>query len=110
MRAHLNGLTRRYGQELLLIPRAPLEVRTLRAFLQPIRKNREELPVTATPLGAVNEQRWLYIGPADRAMERETRLCCGGVFYRVQESVTVPFGEEDLYCRAVLVRAKEMVV
>lgn len=107
MRAHLNGLTRRYGQELLLIPRAPLEVRTLRAFLQPIRKNREELPVTATPLGAVNEQRWLYIGPADEPLFPGDRIRLKETYLTVQETQTVHFARETLFRRAILRQEKE---
>lgn len=80
-----------------------------RAFVQPVLAERSEEERRSTALGDVDRRRWLYIGPADRRLERETRLTCGGRTYRVRESVTVQLGEEVLYRRAVLVPEREMV-
>ena len=63
-----------------------------------------------TPLGAVNEQRWLYIGPAGLKLDVGDRMRCGGMRLIVQEAMTVRFREEALYCRAVLRQEKEAAV
>ena len=81
-----------------------------RAFVQPVRTERSEEERQATALGDVDQRRWLYIGPGDRELRREEVILCGGTAYRVRESVTVPFGEERLYCRGILRLEKERAV
>ncbi len=81
-----------------------------RAFVQPVRTRRSDEERQSTALGDVDQRLWLYVGPADRPVDREAVIACGQGVYRVRESVTVPFGEEDLYCRAVLAPEREMVV
>ena len=74
-------------------------------FLQPVLKKREELPVTATALGAVSDQRWLcWCGHA---------LCAGDSLEHnalaliVQEVQAMTVGGETVFWRAVLRRRKE---
>ena len=64
MKARLEEIMRSFGQAVTLITREGTDVRQFHAFVQPVLKEREDLPVAATPLGAVNSQRWLYVGPA----------------------------------------------
>lgn len=103
----LMNAMRRYGQEVILIPRGPGDVRVVRAFLQPVRKIREELPVTPTPLGGVNRQRWLYIGPPEARIAPGDRVRMDETYLTVQEAVTVRWGDFGLYRRAVLRQEKE---
>ena len=60
----------RYGQSVILTRRETGASLAVRAFVQPVRRQREDLPVAATPLGAVSRQRWLYIGPPEPAPAR----------------------------------------
>lgn len=100
----------RYGQTVTLTPRGGGNTLEIKAFLQPILKERAEPPAAVTPLGPVCEHRWLYIGPAgvdvsagDRMGWEETRLT-------VQEAQPVSWGDETLYRRAILRREKEVAV
>ena len=107
MKARLERLMRRYGQAVCLTERETGESAVVRAFLQPILKQREDLPVTATPLGPVSRQRWLYIGSGGHPVSPGDRAVCGGLHLVVQESQSIWWRDEILYCRAVLRREKE---
>lgn len=106
MRELFAGILGAYGQEVT----CPETGESWRAFVQPVRSVALREERASTVLGDVDQRRWLYIGPADREVERETRLSCGGAAYRVRESAAVPFGDGVLYWRAVLVPEKEAVV
>ena len=54
MKSSFDQLLTRFGQDITLTPRSTGEPLTLRAFLQPILKRREELPITPSPLGAIS--------------------------------------------------------
>lgn len=110
MRAKLEELMRLHGQEISVVRRESGEEAAVRGFLQPLLKEREDPPAAVTPLGAVNEQRWLYIGPAGLKLDVWDRMRCGGMRLIVQEAMTVRFREEALYCRAVLRQEKEAAV
>lgn len=99
---------RRYGQQVCLTRWGTGESAVLWAFLQPVLKGREELPVTATPLGPVSRQRWLYIGSGAQMVSPGDRMACGELRLVVQEAQTVYWAGEPLYCRAVLRREKEV--
>lgn len=98
---------RRYGQEVLVTRRETGESTAARAFLQPVLKQREDLPVTATPLGPVSRQRWLYIGSGAQMVSPGDRIACGSLRLVVQEAQAVCWADEPLYWRAVLRREKE---
>ena len=110
MRERLEGIMASCGQTVTLIPRESDEEWELSAFLQPVLKQREDLPVAATPLGAVNGQRWLYVGPAARTLSPGDRIRFDGLRLTVQEAETVYFRSEPLYSRAVLRQEKERAV
>lgn len=110
MRAKLEEIIRLHGQEISVVRREGGEEEAVRGFLQPLLKEREDPPAAVTPLGAVNEQRWLYIGPAGLKLDVGDRMRCGGMRLIVQEAMTVRFREEALYCRAVLRQEKEVAV
>lgn len=96
-----------YGQTVTLIPQKSGEGSAFAAFLQPILKEREEPPVAVTPLGAVNGQRWLYIGPAGQEIQPGDRVQFDILHLVVQEAEAVYFHGEILYRRAILRREKE---
>lgn len=107
MREKLAEIIRLYGQEMTLVRRKTGEERTVLAFLQPLLKEREDLPATATPLGAVSDQRWLYIGPVEQELEPGDQVRFQGMPLAAQEAMRVCFRRETLYCRAILRREKE---
>ena len=99
----------RYGQTVTLVPQGG-EAVEIRAFLQPLLKERDEPPVAVTPLGAVNEQRWLYIGRAGIEVVAGDRMICGDAHLAVQEVRPVYWKNEVLYQRAILRQKKEAAV
>jgi len=107
MRTRLEGILSAYGQTVTLAPREGGEERSFPAFLQPILKKREDLPVTATPLGAVNEKRWLYVGPAGQEIRPGDGVRSDSLRLTVQETETVYFQDAPLYNRAILRQEKE---
>lgn len=107
MRRQLEDILREYGQELTVIRRENGKKMAVKAFLQPILKDRKEPPVTATPLGAVNDQRWLYIGPAALELEPGDKILFQESQFVAQEAMTICFRWEALYGRAILRQEKE---
>ena len=107
MKEKLEEIMRAHGQELTLVRREDGGETPIRAFLQPLLKERTEPPVTVTPLGAVNDQRWLYIGPAAQVFRPGDEIRFNGERFAAQETMTVCFRREALYFRAVLRRKKE---
>lgn len=107
MKEKLEEIMRAHGQELTLVRREDGRETSVLAFLQPLLKERAEPPVTATPLGAVNDQRWLYIGPAAQGFAPGDEIRFNGERFVAQEAMTICFRREALYFRAVLRRKKE---
>lgn len=107
MRARLEAIMNEHGEDLVLVRRESGEEIPVRAFLQPFLKEQEELPVTATPLGAVSDQRWLYIGPAATELEPGDWIRFQEKCYAVQEAMTICFRQRALYGRAILRRKKK---
>lgn len=107
MRARLERLIARYGQDVSLTPRHGGESAPAKAFLQPILKRREQPPAVFTPLGAASGQRWLYIGGGSHAVRPGDRAACGGLRLLVQEARPVYWENETLYYWAILRREKE---
>ena len=100
----------RYGQAVTLFPRCGGEALEIRAFLQPLLKEREDLPVAVTPLGPVSEQRWLYIGRSGVKILAGDQMTCGEMRLVVQEVRAVYWLDEVLYRRAILRWKKEDAV
>ena len=110
MRVRLEQILERYGQAVALTPRDSGETMEIRAFLQPVLKEKSEPPAAVTPLGPVCEQRWLYIGRAGVDVAVGDRMRCGEERLIVQEVQPVYWQDEVLYRRAVLRREKEEAV
>ena len=107
MKEKLEEIMRTHGQELTLVRRKDGSETSIPAFLQPLLKERTEPPVTVTPLGAVSDQRWLYIGPAAQGFEPGDEVRFNGECFAAQEAMTICFRREALYFRAVLRRKRE---
>ena len=105
MKAKMTALFRDFGQNVQRLREEESENR--RAFVQPVRQQRQDEEFEHTRLGGVDWRRWLYIGPAEKTLERGEELLSGGERYRVRESTAVYLGREILYRRAILCRAKE---
>lgn len=73
----------------------------LRASVQPQTSGGED-PTAATPLGAVDERRWVYIGPGNTALFRHDLVESGGERYRVLSATPVYLGETVLYWHGLL--------
>lgn len=97
----------RHGQTVVLTRKSDGSVLEAKAFLQPVLKEREDLPLAVTPLGGVSDQRWMYLGGASTPLEAGDRLASEGLKLVVQESQVVYWDEDALYCRAILRREKE---
>lgn len=110
MRTRLEQAMDRYGQTVTLTPRQGGEALETRAFLQPLLRNRDDPPVTATPLGPVSGQRWLYIGRAGVGVLAGDGAAWGELRLEVQEVQAVYWRGEVLYRRAILRRKKEEAV
>ena len=109
MTGQMDAILSRHGQSVTLRIRKTGETREIKAFLQPILKKQDHPPISATPLGAVNKQRWLYLGsgqvpiaPGDRIRQKELTLS-------VQETRDIFLGDELLYRWALLQPEKEVL-
>ena len=104
-------ILQRYGQSVTVYNRQAPEGMTLRAFLQPVRE-RGMLQALPTDLGETRQDRLLYLGPPEAALETDG-VCgveVGGELYRPQSAQAVRVGEEVSHWWAVLAhRAQEAV-
>lgn len=106
MRDLFAALLSRYGQQVRLTRRRTGEEVSGRAFLQPVLRRTEEAPA-ATPLGAVSEQRWLYIGGGAQPLAPGDRVDSGALRLVVREARPIYLGDELVYHWALLRRRKE---
>lgn len=106
MRERLEQILARYGQTVELITQDGRKL-SVKAFLQPILRQREDLPVAVTPLGAVSDARWLYIGSSGLPLSPGDQIDFDGLHLMVQESRIVYWMDKALYCWAVLRPRKE---
>ena len=92
-------ILRRYGQ------RAAVNGGETRAFLQPVRERAKAAPFAVTPLGAVDDRIWLYLGgmelkPGDRVETED------GAF-TARSCQPVRLGDETVYWWAALEAQRE---
>ena len=110
MKARFEKLLARYGQSITVTDRRTGEAAAGKAFVQPVLKRREEVPVAVTALGGVSEERWLYLGSAGMALSPGDTVETGGMAFAVQEVRTVWWKDDALYRWAMLRRKKEAAV
>lgn len=107
MRGSFDQLLCRFGQTVTLTPKASGVPQTLHAFLQPILKRREALPITPSPLGAVSQKRWLYLGSSSQPLASGDTITGEELELVIQETQTVYWRDEPLYRWAILRERKE---
>lgn len=78
-----------------------------RAFVQPLTRETGEEPFSATPLGAVDEHCWRYLGPAAVEIAMGDAVSCRAETYRVRDAAPFFIGDETLYYWAVLAKEEE---
>ena len=105
MNMSLERIFSAYGQTVDLA--AGGETRTIRVFLQPVRRTQTEEPVDRTPLGTVDQRRWLCIAPPEHPLSPGNQIRWGQDAFAVQESAAVALGGKTLYWRALLRPWKE---
>lgn len=110
MRDMLAGILARYGQSAVVEARETGEQLPVRAFIQPLLQERENAPLSATPLGPVSRERWLYIGGAETPLSPGDRVASHGLELTVQETKRLYCGDTLLYHWALLRRQKEAAV
>lgn len=97
-------MTRQYGQRVNL--RRGEDRREVNAFFQPVREKKEG--ETPTPLGVSPRGLYLYLGPAEEALDGVTALEWAGRSFWVLRHRAVMIGEECLYQWAVAQEADEV--
>ena len=98
----------RYGQDVRVHNEQTPEGTALRAFIQPLRERGTEQSVP-TPLGRVMQDRFLYLGPPEMALDGTSRVERDGECFRVQAAHPVYVGQNPSHWWAVLThRAQEV--
>jgi len=98
----------RYGQDVRVYTKAAPEGAALRAFIQPMREPGTEQSVP-TPLGQVMQDRFLYLGPPEAALDVECRVEAGGERFQVQAAHPIYVGGRLSHWWAVLTRRAQEV-
>ena len=77
------GILSRYGQQVTL--RRGEQSISLKALLQPVLEE-EKLQRLPTPLGLGSQEKFLYLGPPNQAVDVDTLMECQGREYRVSRA------------------------
>ena len=81
------------------------EKTVVKAFLQPVNAKVERLAmVQMGPLGRENRGQFVYMGPAEPALEPDDRLAADGSRYQVRSAQLVYGCGEAVYCWALCVK------
>lgn len=98
----------RYGQDVTVYTETAPEGTALRAFFQPMR-NKGTAQTVPSPLGQVKQDRFVYLGPPECALDDTCRVKVRGEVYRVQTAQPICVGGTVSHWWAVLTRrAKEV--
>ncbi len=73
-----------------------------KAFLQPVKRENGEEPFSVTPLGAVSDECWRYLGPAEVEIAMGDLVQSGAREYVVRAAAPFYAGEEIVYYWAML--------
>ena len=72
------------------------------AFLQPVKRENGEEPFSVTPLGAVSDECWRYLGPAEVEIAMGDLVQSGAREYVVRAAAPFYASEEIVYYWAML--------
>ena len=100
MKRALSEAFARYGMSVLVLHGG--ETAETKAFLQLVKRENGEEPFAVTALGAVDEQCWRYLGPADIEIAMGDFVQCGERRYVVRAAGPFYVGEEIAYYWAML--------
>lgn len=108
MERDFNRILLRYGRDMAVYDRTARKTQ-VRAFFQPVRDRGTEQSAPS-PLGQVKQDRFLYLGPAERPLDEECRVAVEDEVYRVETAQPIYVGGAVSHWWAVLThRAKEAV-
>lgn len=93
----------RYGQRVRVYTKDDPEGVVLRAFVQPMREKGTEQSVPS-PLGLVMQDRFVYLGPADRELDENSRVELDGTCFAVRAAHPIRVGGSTTHWWAVLTR------
>lgn len=99
----------RYGQIVRVYNKKEAKSVTLRAFVQPMRERGTEQTVPS-PLGQVKQDRFVYLGPAETALDENCRVELGSEQFRVHAAHPIRVGDRVSHWWAVLTRRAQEVV
>ena len=100
MKRALSEMFARYGMSVSVLHGG--ETAETKAFLQLVKRENGEEPFAATALGAVDEQCWRYLGPADVTVALGDEVQCGEKRYVVRAAGPFYAGEGIVYYWAML--------
>lgn len=100
MKRALSEAFARYGMSVSVLRGG--ETAETKAFLQLVKRENSEEPFSVTALGAVDEQCWRYLGPADIEIAMGDFVQCGEKRYVVCAAGPFYVGEEIAYYWAML--------
>ncbi|MBQ5442041.1 MAG: hypothetical protein IIT47_00555 [Oscillospiraceae bacterium] len=106
MRGLVEQTFARYAMEVTVEHRG--EKKRAKAFVQSVRRENGSEPFTVTPMGAVEQRVWRYLGAAGVPVEMGDRVCCDGMRYIVRNAMPVYAGSEIVYYWAMLHPEEEM--
>lgn len=91
----------KYGQQVTIYPGGQDAGQAARAFVQALREGRGE-QLSPSPLGLRREERFLYLGAPDAALQPGDRVDWAGRRFQVQSAHPVYAGREPSHQWAVL--------
>ena len=96
MRKIAAGIFQQYGTAMTVTGRAGQQ--NLRGFFQPVRsKSWQSMVNAATPLGEIPRGQYVYMGPAEVAVENGDQLALQGKTYLFRRVEPYYYGDEVVY-------------
>jgi len=109
MQESFSRILSRYGRDMTVYTQAAPQGVCVRAFLQPMRERGTEQSVPS-PLGRVNQDRFLYLGPPEAYPGTGSLVKVGSQTLRVQVTHLIYAGAQPVYRWAVLTHSTREVV
>ena len=100
MRKIMDGALLRYGTSVQVVHGNMTT--PLKAIFQPV--SSKNCPTVVTPLGTVERGQYLYIGPADQALDVHDRVIVDGICYAVTRVESYRDDKQEVYRWAVCMK------